>query len=513
MQSFLRAATAAAATAGVLAIAAVPAVAGTPTDSSSLRSAVTAKNVKKHMSALQTIANMNNGTRASGTPGYDASLAYVKGKLDATGYYTTTVQNFRFDAFRELATPVFARLSPSPRDFVANEDFITMDYSETGDVTGALVATNDIVIPPGAEASTSNSGCEPGDFTPASTTQLQVALMQRGTCDFTVKATNAQNAGYDAAVIFNEGQPGRDETLAGTLGATDQSTIPVIGTSFAIGEELYNQVRAGTVTVRVATTTEIRRNVPTANLIAETKTGRTDRQVVVGAHLDSVQEGPGINDNGSGTAQDLEIALQMAKLGVKPANQTLFAFWGAEESGLIGSQFYVDSLSSRQVKDTQVNLNFDMVGSPNFVRFVYDGDASDTDSLASTGSGVVEDVFLDYFSSQNLPVEPTAFDGRSDYDAFISVGIPAGGLFTGAEDVKTPEQAAVYGGTAGLAYDPCYHQACDTIDNLSMTALDQMSDASAHATLRFAQSGSAVEGTDKGKALGHGDHQGSHLRK
>jgi Zn-dependent M28 family amino/carboxypeptidase len=513
MQSFLRAAMTAAAAAGVLAIAAVPAVAGTSTDSSSLRAAVTAKNAKKHMSALQDIADINGGTRASGTPGYDASLAYVKAKLDATGYFTTTVQEFRFDAFRELATPEFQRISPDPRTFVANEEFITMDYSDTGDVTGTLVPTNDIVIPPGATASTSNSGCEASDFAPASTTQLQVALIQRGTCDFTVKATNAQNAGYDAAVIFNEGQPGRQETLAGTLQAFDESTIPVIGTSFAIGEELYNQARAGTVTVRVATTTEIRRNVPTANLIAKTKTGRTDRQVVVGAHLDSVQEGPGIQDNGSGTGQDLEIALRMAKLGITPANQTVFAFWGAEESGLIGSQFYVDSLTSRQVKNTAVNLNFDMIASPNFVRFVYDGDASDTASLASTGSGVVEDVFLDYFSSQSLPVEPTAFDGRSDYDAFISVGIPAGGLFTGAEGIKTPEQAAIYGGTAGLAYDPCYHQACDTIDNISMTALDQMSDASAHATLTFAQSGSAVEGTDKGKSLGHGDYTGSHLRK
>jgi Zn-dependent M28 family amino/carboxypeptidase len=154
-----------------------------------------------------------------------------------------------------------------------------------------------------------------------------------------------------------------------------------------------------------------------------------------------------------------------------------------------------------------------MVGSPNFVRFVYDGDASDTDSLASTGSGVVEDVFVDYFDSQNLATEPTAFDGRSDYDAFINVGIPAGGLFTGAEDIKTREQAAIYGGTAGVAYDECYHQACDDIDNLSETALDQMSDAVAHGTLTFAQTNSAVQGSEKGKALGHGDYEGSHLRK
>jgi Zn-dependent M28 family amino/carboxypeptidase len=324
---------------------------------------------------------------------------------------------------------------------------------------------------------------------------------------------NAQAAGYDAAVIFNEGQPGRQETLAGTLGADDQSTIPVIGTSFAIGEELYNQLAAGAVTVRVATTTEIRRDVPTANLLATTKTGRTDRQVVVGAHLDSVQEGPGINDNGSGDSGILEIALQMAELDVAPVNQVRFAWWGAEESGLIGSQFYVDSLTKREVKNTAVNLNFDMIGSPNYVRFVYDGDASHTASLASAGSGAVEDVFVDYFDSQDLASEPTAFDGRSDYDAFISVGIPAGGLFTGAEGIKTAEEAAIYGGTAGIAYDPCYHQACDTIANLSSDALDEMSDAAAHATLTFAMTKSAVEGTDKGKALGHGDFSGSSLRK
>jgi Zn-dependent M28 family amino/carboxypeptidase len=162
------------------------------------------------------------------------------------------------------------------------------------------------------------------------------------------------------------------------------------------------------VSVRVATTTEIRRNVPTANLLATTKTGRVDRQVVVGAHLDSVQKGPGINDNGSGSSTNLEVALQMAKLNLKPVNQVRFAWWGAEESGLIGSQFYVDSLTSREIKNTAVNLNFDMVGSPNLVRFVYDGDASHTDSLASTGSGVVEGVFVDYFDSQNLETEPTA---------------------------------------------------------------------------------------------------------
>jgi Zn-dependent M28 family amino/carboxypeptidase len=143
-------------------------------------------------------------------------------------------------------------------------------------------------------------------------------------------------------------------------------------------------------------------------------------------------------------------------------------------------------------------LNFDMVGSPNPAWFVYDGDASDTESTGSTGSGVVEQVFVDYFESIGRQTEPTAFDGRSDYDAFVEAGIPAGGLFTGAEDLKTADQVIKWGGTAGLAFDPCYHAACDTFKNVDLTALDEMSDAVAHGVLTFAQTGSSVEGTKTG---------------
>jgi Zn-dependent M28 family amino/carboxypeptidase len=224
--------------------------------------------------------------------------------------------------------------------------------------------------------------------------------------------------------------------------------------------------------------------------------------VVVGAHLDSVPEGPGINDNGSGSATILEVAEAMADLGVAPRNQVRFAWWGAEEYGLLGSEHYVSQLTAREIKDIAVNLNLDMVGSPNFVRFVYDGDGSATPDAGPNGSGVVEDVFLDYFGAAGLATAPTAFDGRSDYGPFIEVGIPAGGLFTGAEDLKTVEEAAIFGGTAGIAHDPCYHAACDTVANVSETALDQMSDAAAHAVLTFAMTTSAVPGTDKGNAKG-----------
>ena len=207
----------------------------------------------------------------------------------------------------------------------------------------------------------------------------------------------------------------------------------------------------------------------------------------------------------------------MAEIGVEPRNKVRFAWWGAEESGLLGAEFYVANLSKRDIKNIALNLNFDMIGSPNFVRFVYDGDGSATPLSGPNGSANIEDVFLRYFDEQGLATEPTAFDGRSDYGPFIEVGIPAGGLFTGAEGIKTEEQAAIYGGAAGDQYDPCYHLACDTFDNISLEVLDQNSDAIAHAVMTFAMTTSAVNGTDKGKGKGKWingmEYKGSKLQK
>ena len=157
--------------------------------------------------------------------------------------------------------------------------------------------------------------------------------------------------------------------------------------------------------------------------------------------------------------------------------------------------YVADQAANGGLDQIEANLNFDMIGSPNFARFVYDGDLSDSDPPpggAPRGSGQIENLFVRYFAKQGLANEPTAFDGRSDYGPFIANGVPAGGLFTGAEGIKTAEQEAMYGGVAGLAYDPCYHQACDTFFNLSHQALDEMSDAAAHSTWTLARSRSTI---------------------
>jgi len=446
--------------------------------SQKLREDVTVGGIRAHQQALQNIATMNNGTRASGTPGYEASLAYVTRRLERAGYRPQR-QEFTFKTFEELAPTTFERVSPDPRPY-ADTDFAIMSYSGSGDVTAALTPV-DLVLPPGAPNS-STSGCEAADF--AGFPAGNVALLQRGTCPFADKAQNAQAAGASAAVIFNEGQEGRTDVLAGTLGEDTTATIPVIGTSFAVGSELAGQPAA---VIHITTSTKIEQNT-TSNLTAELaprNAGKAGKVVLLGAHLDSVLEGPGINDNGSGTATILEIAEEMAE-DRAPRNPVRFAFWGAEESGLVGSTRYVAALTEEEAAKIGLNLNFDMLASPNFVRFVYDGDGSSFGSAGPPGSDDIEHTFEAYFASQGLATDPTAFDGRSDYKPFIDVGIPAGGLFSGAEGVKTAEQQARYGGVTGEAYDRCYHQACDTFSNVSIPGLRTLSDGAAHAAAVYA---------------------------
>ena len=461
-------------------LAAAPGQAQDLVDSTNFRNSVTLANIRAHQRALQRIANRSDGTRASGTPGYGRSVDYVVRQLPASAYAISR-QVFEFSLSEELTPAEFSRTAPSAETYVLGEDFFTMEYSgsEPAGVTATLEAV-DVQLPPGAEPSSSTSGCEADDFeefVPGS-----IALVQRGTCDFAVKAANAEAAGAVGVVIFNEGQEGRTDVLNGTLGGPGRQ-IPVVGTSFAVGEELAGLSGA---MVRLRTETRVTTQ-RTENVLAETRAGRPNRVVVVGAHLDSVPEGPGINDNGSGTAAILEIARQLANVPVR--NKVRFAFWGAEESGLLGSEYYVSQLTEREVGKIALNLNFDMLGSPNFVRFVYDGDGSDTPDTGPgpEGSAAIERVFQQYFGFLGLATEPTAFDGRSDYGPFIAVGIPAGGLFSGAEGVKTIVEAQRHGGTAGEPYDPCYHLACDTAANVSRRGLDQLSDAAAHAVLTFAQ--------------------------
>jgi Zn-dependent M28 family amino/carboxypeptidase len=482
--------------------------------SKALRDAVTLEGVRAHQQALQDAADANDGTRASGTPGFDASLRYVKRMLESAGYLTT-VQRFNFAYFEEVTQATLRQSSPELVTYVYDEDFLTMDYSGSGNVTGVVQQVNDNILPPTQESS-STAGCQPKDFN--GFTPGNIALIQRGGCDFRDKVANAEAAGAVAAIIFNEGNPGDPERIplfGGTLGKPAE--IPALSVSFAFGRRIARATESVTLRIKTDTISETRQ---TANLLGETPTGRNDRVVVVGAHLDSVSAGPGINDNGSGVAGILEIALQMSALKIKPVNQVRFAFWGAEESGLVGSRRYIGLLTKEERDDIALNLNFDMIGSPNFGRFVYDGDGSDSEPAGPNGSAQIEEVFNSYFEKNGLAFKSTPFDGRSDYGPFIAKGIPAGGLFTGAEDIMTAREAELFGGKAGKAFDPCYHEVCDTFDNISDEGLDQMSDAAADAVLQFAMIPTRVRGNSTARdsqvsevSSDRFDYVGGHLRR
>ncbi|MFE3326018.1 M28 family metallopeptidase [Streptomyces sp. NPDC059176] len=206
------------------------------------------------------------------------------------------------------------------------------------------------------------------------------------------------------------------------------------------------------------------------NLIADWPGGDAGQVLMAGSHLDSVSRGPGINDNGSGSAAVLETALAVSRAQFKPDKHLRFAWWGAEELGLVGSRYYVNNLPSAERSKISGYLNFDMIGSPNPGYFVYDDDPT------------IEKTFKDYFAGLGIPTEiETEGDGRSDHAPFKNAGVPVGGLFTGADYTKTSAQAQKWGGTAGQAFDHCYHSSCDTTANINDTALDRNSDAVAHA--------------------------------
>jgi Zn-dependent M28 family amino/carboxypeptidase len=463
---------------------------------------VTLEGVREHQAQFQKIADANDdpfypGTRAAGTEGYAESVDYVAGLLRDAGYRVTLDEfefEFVFPAVLEQLTP------PPPAEYETG----AFTGSGTGDVTGNVIPV-DINLTGTRETT---SGCEASDFAGLDFSGPDdIALIQRGgppapapVCTFAVKAVNAQAAGAEAVIIFNQGNtPDREALIVGTLVPSPAPiTIPVVGASFADGVALARP--GSTAHVRVDPT-ETRTDV---NVIAELPGRNADNVVMAGAHLDSVTAGPGINDNGSGSAALLETALMMAK--VKPENTLRFAWWGAEELGLIGSTAYVEGLSEAERDRIALYMNYDMVGSPNYIFMVYDADQSTFPAPAGVpippGSTAIEDLYESYYTLIGEPYDDTLFSGRSDYQAFIEAGIPSGGLFTGAEVVKTPEQEAIWGGTAGEQFDPCYHEACDTLDNVNLHALEVNSDLIAFAMLTFAYSTESVNGVPGKKVPG-----------
>jgi len=282
----------------------------------------------------------------------------VAEELRAAGY-TVRTEPFDFPFFEELSPPVLVLGGDMP---VPSAELRTLRNSGAGELTGPVRAV-DLGLVGRTPSGPSTSACEPQDF--EGFTPGAVALARRGTCPFQIKANLAAAAGASALVIVNEGVEGRAGVFEGRL--SEPSAIPVLAVSLEVGLRL----RDASAPVRLEVRTRAGRRA-THNVIAERSGQEQGSQpwVVVGAHLDSVDEGPGLNDNGSGTAAVLEAALALARSPVPSSVRLRFAFWGAEELGLIGSRHHVEQLREEERRGIALYINLDMVGSPNFVRFV-----------------------------------------------------------------------------------------------------------------------------------------------
>ena len=431
-----------------------------------LHKKVTTDAMMAHLSKLQDIANANNGTRAVGTPGYEASVDYVVKALRDSGF--------------EVQTPEF-----SARVFHADKPVVTVGGKqvEAHALDFSLGTPPDGVGGPLVAAPTDDSpGCTASDYDNLPV-RGAVVLVDRGNCPFAQKEDVAAQRGAVAMIVADNVD---EQQMGGTLGPNTEVKIPVVGVTKSVGVRLRTQ--RGPTTIKLNASAQ---SFKARNVIAQTKTGSSSNVVMAGAHLDSVPEGPGINDDGSGVAAVLETAVQ---LGNSPPvnNAVRFGFWGAEELGLIGSRNYVESLDLGGLKDIALYLNFDMLASPNPGYFTYDGDQSlalDARGrpVVPEGSAGIERTLAAYLKSAGKTAQDTAFDGRSDYDGFTLAGIPAGGLFSGAENKMSQEQAKLWGGTADQPFDPNYHQKTDTLEHIDRTALGINGGGVAYAVGLYAQ--------------------------
>ena len=435
---------------------------------------VTADAMMGHLAKLQAIADVHGGNRAVGTPGYDASVDYVAGTLRSTGF---DVEESVFELRFPFADPPAVTVGGS--EVAAKPLEYTIGTAPQG-ATGPLVAAR---VQDGP-------GCTASDYDGLPVAGA-VVLVDRGRCPFGVKQVVAAQLGAVALVVADtvDGDPS-----GATLGDQTDVRIPAVIVSKSEGARLRARPSVATVKINAGI-----RTVRTRNVIAQTKTGSTKDVVAVGAHLDGVPAGPGINDNGSGVAAVLETALQM---GSSPPvrNAVRFGFWTAEEGGLLGSTHYVQSLGADQLKDIALYLNFDMLASPNPAYFITGANhpappmPQREPALVPEGSAGIEATLVAYLARAGKTAQDISFDGRSDDNGFSRAGIPTGGIFSGAEADMTAEQAALWGGIAGQPYDPNYHQKTDTLDRIDQTALGINGGGAAYAVAHYAQ---ALGGRDE----------------
>lgn len=451
----------------------------------------------RHLENLMQVAKQGDGTRSRSSGGFHGSVAYVEHTLHAAGLSPRRV-SFEVPTFEVLGPGELAWVSPEARALAPARhrlqagDFLPLRGSPPGAVT-AEVAPVAVALGLG---NTSTSGCSPADFDDGHGHSLvagRVALLQRGSCPFVEKIRNAEAAGARAALVFNQGDtPLRRGLLEGGLdgrGTAHDVGIPALFITTGAAEAMLARLASTPLLVRVGADTAWRlERVP--NVVLDIPGERDGEIFALGAHLDSVDDGPGMNDNASGTAALLEIALTLA--ACRPARRLRFFFWGAEEEGLLGSRAYVTSLSDTERRALRGYVNLDMLAAPNHAFMLTDGDGSRFGEVGPAGSGELEAFFRADFTAHGHPLVESRYMGRSDDKPFFDAGVGVVMLGAGYDGQKTPEQAALFGGVAGKPFDPCYHRACDDLGNVNAKALLVITASVARAVHHFGVRGEGL---------------------
>lgn len=444
---------------------------GLATQSVEVSAAVTSpaadpERVWAHLVALQAIGDREGGNRAVGTSGYAASVTYARTVLKEAGW-TVTVQRFtREHGTEPKDPPTLAQVSPAPATYVLDTDFAVTTPPVEGNADAPLALVGITGEPDPSDGSTA---CLPGAFD--GFPRGAIALVVAGTCDPFAVGASAFLAGATGLGFISDGAPGGEDPVHVTVIALGVATFSL---SHALGVALVEKVRSvGSVRLRfdsgwrpVYVTSD--------NVIAERAGNDPSRVLFLGAHLDSVPAGPGVNDNGSGVSALLALAEAWGASGQPTVPTLRIGLWGAEERGLIGSKAYVDSLSAAERASITAYLNFDMVGSGNGYPFIMDPATARTPASVSPGSEALTERFRRHFDAAGIPHEGIWSNGRSDDYSFAVAGVPVGGLTSGIDQIKSDEQARAYGGVAGLPMDPCYHQACDRLDRINDQLLYQL---------------------------------------
>jgi Zn-dependent M28 family amino/carboxypeptidase len=438
-----------------------------------LRDAISVDDIVADLGRLAEIAEANGGHRAAGSPGHDASVEFAAGELREAGY-EVELRPIPVQAFDQRGPTVLE--IPGESRFADIRDFKAMLFSAAADVSAPVVAVGfDPAAQPGDRK---GRGCNPADF--ADVPAGSILLLSPGNCRRHDVIVNAQGAGADAVVTaYPDWRSG--SVLRPTLLTPGDITVPSIGSTQEVGLALLEASHSGArVRIVVDAVSEARAS---ANVVAETPGGDPADVLVVGGHLDSVMDGPGINDNGSGTMTILELARELARLRPDGAAwKVRFILFTGEETGLIGSLDYVATLSAQDSGSIVAYLNLDMLASPNPVRQVY----AVQDTSRPGANRVIADLFGAALDGQGLTWETIELGCQADHCPFNQAGLPTGGLFSGANEIKTSEQVDLFGGTAGSAQDPCYHLACDTTANVDREVLEQLAKAAAWTLGRLA---------------------------